>query len=189
VSTRGEKALGGIITAAGRSLAFASGGMLRGDHASLWNGVQKYANGTSRAHGSLFVAGEAGPEIIGHVNGRTEILNKSQLAQTMQSAVASGMMAALSRVQIRMPAVASGSLVPYEVSAQIAKSTADLQGTLNANNEDLIQTIISVAGQLVAAVGRIQPGQPSAAGLTAQQVIDEINRRTLMFGASPLKGV
>ena len=189
VNVRGEKALGGIITAAGRSLAFASGGMLRGGHASLWSGVQKYASGTNRAHGSLFVAGEAGPEIIGHVNGRTEILNKSQLAQTMQSAVASGMLTALSRVQVRMPAVASGSLVPYEVSAQIAKSTADLQGTLNANNEDLIQTIISVAGQLVAAVGRIQPGQPSAAGLTAQQVIDEINRRTLMFGASPLKGV
>ena len=174
----------------GRLKTIATGGMISGGgRLNAWNGVQKYANGTNRAHGSLFVAGEAGPEIIGHVNGRTEILNKSQLAQTMQSAVASGMMAALSQVQIRMPAVASGSLVPYEVSAQIAKSTADLQGTLNANNEDLIQTIISVAGQLVAAVGRIQPGQPSAAGLTAQQVIDEINRRTLMFGASPLKGV
>lgn len=170
------KAMGGVITSGGRSLDW-------------WGSATKYAGGTSRAHGTMFVAGEAGPEIVGHVNGRTEILNQSQLAQTMRSAVASGMLAALSRVQIKMPAMATGGVMPYEVSAQIAKSTADIQGTLNANNEDLIQTIISVAGQLVAAVGRIQPGQTGQGGLTAQQVINEINRQTLMFGASPLKGV
>lgn len=169
------KAMGGVITAGGRPLDW-------------WGSATKYAGGTSRAHGTMFVAGEAGPEIVGHVNGRTEILNQSQLAQTMRSAVASGMAAALRGITFRMPAMATGGVMPYEVSAQIAKSTADIQGTLNANNEDLIQTIISVAGQLVAAVGRIQPGQ-SAGGMTAQQVIDEINRRTLMFGASPLKGV
>lgn len=169
------KAMGGVITSGGRSLDW-------------WGSATKYAGGTSRAHGTMFVAGEAGPEIVGHVNGRTEILNQSQLAQTMRSAVASGMLAALKGVTFTMPAMATGGVMPYEVSAQIAKSAADIQGTLNANNEDLIQTIISVAGQLVAAVGRIQPGQ-SAGGMTAQQVIDEINRRTLMFGASPLKGV
>ena len=169
------KAMGGVITSGGRSLDW-------------WGSATKYAGGTSRAHGTMFVAGEAGPEIVGHVNGRTEILNQSQLAQTMRSAVASGMAAALRGITFRLPAMATGGVMPYEVSAQIAKSAADIQGTLNANNEDLIQTIISVAGQLVAAVGRIQPGQ-SAGGMTAQQVIDEINRRTLMFGASPLKGV
>lgn len=170
------KAMGGVITAGGRSLDW-------------WGSATKYASGTNRAHGTMFVAGEAGPEIVGHVNGRTEILNQSQLAQTMRSAVASGLLAALKGVTFTMPAMATGGVMPYEVSAQIAKSTADIQGTLNANNEDLIQTIISVAGQLVAAVGRIQPGQTGQGGTTAQQVIDEINRRTLMFGASPLKGV
>jgi hypothetical protein len=43
------------------------------------------------AHGTLFVAGEAGPEILGHIGGRTEILNQSQLAQTMYAAVRSAM--------------------------------------------------------------------------------------------------
>lgn len=170
------KAMGGVITSGGRSLDW-------------WGSATKYAGGTNRAHGTMFVAGEAGPEIVGHVNGRTEILNQSQLAQTMRSAVASGMMAALNGITFTMPAMATGGVMPYEVSAQIAKSAADIQGTLNANNEDLIQTIISVAGQLVSAVGRIQPGQTGQGGLTAQQVINEINRQTLMFGASPLKGV
>lgn len=185
-----KKAEGGIITAAGRSLRFAVGGMISGGgRANWWNSARKYAAGTSRAHGTVFVAGEAGPEIMGHVNGRTEILNKSQLAQTMYSAVTGGMIAALRGITFTVPAMATGGIMPYEVSAQIARTGEDIRNTLNANNEDLIQTIISVAGQLVAAVGRIQNNQTGAGGLTAQQVINEINRQTLMFGASPLKGV
>jgi hypothetical protein len=49
--------------------------------------IPQYAGGTTNAHGSLFLAGEAGPEIVGHVGGRTEVLNKSQLASAMFSAV------------------------------------------------------------------------------------------------------
>lgn len=51
-----------------------------------WSNIPQYAGGTTNA-GSVFVAGEAGPEIVGHVGGRTEVLNKSQLASTMYSAV------------------------------------------------------------------------------------------------------
>ena len=56
-----------------------------------WTDIPQYAGGTLNAHGSLFLAGEAGPEIIGHVGGRTEVLNKSQLASAMYSAVNSAM--------------------------------------------------------------------------------------------------
>lgn len=53
--------------------------------------INAYAGGTANAHGSLFLAGEAGPEIVGHVGGRTEVLNRSQLAATMFAAVRSAM--------------------------------------------------------------------------------------------------
>ena len=56
-----------------------------------WRDIPQYASGTTNAHGSLFLAGEAGPEIVGHVGGRTEVLNKSQLAAAMYSAVHSAM--------------------------------------------------------------------------------------------------
>ena len=56
-----------------------------------WSRIPQYANGTTNAHGSLFLAGEAGPEIVGHVGGRTEVLNKSQLASAMFSAVQAAM--------------------------------------------------------------------------------------------------
>lgn len=56
----------------------------------IWHNIPQYAGGTTNA-GSLFVAGESGPEIVGNVNGRTEVLNKSQIAAAMYSAVRSAM--------------------------------------------------------------------------------------------------
>ena len=180
---------GGLVTSVGIR-AFASGGLLTGaGRPRWWDGVQKYASGTSRAHGTLFAAGEAGPEIVGHINGRTEILNKSQLAQTMYSAVASGMLYALSKVRLSLPAVAAGGAVPYEVAARIAQAGEAIEATLNANNEDLIQTIISVIGTqtsaIVAALQQLQHGG-APEGMSLRQIIDGLNRQTQMFGVSPL---
>ena len=56
-----------------------------------WKNIPQYAGGTLNAHGSLFLAGEAGPEIVGHVGGRTEVLNKSQIAAAMFAAVRTAM--------------------------------------------------------------------------------------------------
>jgi hypothetical protein len=66
----------------------ANGGILSG---MLWQNLPQYAGGTSNAHGTMFLAGEAGPEIVGHVGGRTEVLNKSQIASAMYSAVQAAM--------------------------------------------------------------------------------------------------
>lgn len=70
------KAQGGIITASGFSI-----------------NIPQYAGGTLDAlkHGTLFAAGENGPEVMGHINGRTEILNRSQIASVMHSAFVSAM--------------------------------------------------------------------------------------------------
>lgn len=48
----------------------------------MWKSIPQYAGGTLNA-GSMFIAGEAGPEIVGNVRGRTEVLNQSQIAQAM----------------------------------------------------------------------------------------------------------
>ena len=236
VSARVAKALGlasgGIITAGGRVLAFAGGGaIMDGGRAGWWRNVNKYAGGTGRAHGSLFVAGEAGPEVVGHVNGRTEILNKSQMAQAIYGAVVSGMAQAVNAlgrflaghmalctgallggiaaigtpgadaavlrrlsaiegtVRLVTPVAATGAIAPYEASRQ-GRGDAELRGAMDANNADLIQTIISVIGAqtsaIVQAVNALQ-GARSEGGVSAQRIIDEINRRTQMYSASPLR--
>lgn len=80
---------GGAVDSNGYTTTFASGGAITNMSRETWGRIPKYAGGGM--HGSLFIAGEAGPEIVGHVGGRSEILNKSQLAQTMHAAVISGM--------------------------------------------------------------------------------------------------
>ena len=80
---------GGILGANGGVKIFGSGGIISGQR--FWNAIPKYANGTTRAHGSLFVAGENGEEMVGHVNGTTEVLNRFQLGQIMYSSIVTGM--------------------------------------------------------------------------------------------------
>lgn len=73
---------------------FAEGGVIENGKVSRFMDggvINAYAGGTLQTHGSLFLAGEAGPEIVGHVGGRTEVLNKSQIAATMYEAVRSAM--------------------------------------------------------------------------------------------------
>lgn len=57
----------------------------------IWKNIPQFANGGLPSHGSMFIAGEAGAEIVGHINGRTEVLNKSQIASAIYSAVVSAM--------------------------------------------------------------------------------------------------
>ena len=83
----GMTATGGVIQN-GRLTRFESGGIINNNYV---RNLPHYAGGTTDAHGTLFVAGEAGPEILGHIGGRTEILNQSQLAATMFAAVRSAM--------------------------------------------------------------------------------------------------
>ena len=79
---------GGVVSAGGSIKMFASGGIIT---PNMWKAMPKYAGGTNRAHGSMFVAGESGAELVGHVNGTTEVLNRFQLASVMRSSIVSGM--------------------------------------------------------------------------------------------------
>jgi len=67
-----HKARGGV---------FANGG---------WRSIAQYASGGVPNRGTMFVAGEAGAEAVGHINGRTEVLNQSQMAAVMYTAVLNG---------------------------------------------------------------------------------------------------
>lgn len=78
---------GGIFTK--RDFTFLANGGVITD--SIWKATPKYAGGTNNAHGSMFIAGEAGAELVGHINGRTEVMNRFQLASVMEHAIVVGM--------------------------------------------------------------------------------------------------
>ena len=84
---------GGIVGANGSVKVFSSGGTIDSMGRGWWSSIPKYAKGTpsAGAHGSMFVAGEDGAELVGHVNGTTEVLNRFQLAQVMKHSIVAGM--------------------------------------------------------------------------------------------------
>ena len=75
------------ITGSLGNYTMATGGAYYGNS---WHGIPQAASG-GKFHGTLFWAGESGAEVVGHAGGRTEVLNRSQLAATMYAAVHSAM--------------------------------------------------------------------------------------------------
>ena len=65
-----------------------AGGVFYG---ASWHNIPQYANGGMPNHGTLFTAGENGAEIVGNINRRTEVLNRSQIASAIYNAVATAM--------------------------------------------------------------------------------------------------
>lgn len=80
--------IGGVFDSLGSLLRREKGGVFSN---GSWSNIKQYANGGSPSHGTAFVAGEHGAEIVGHINGRTEVLNQSQIASTIYSAMISAM--------------------------------------------------------------------------------------------------
>lgn len=56
-----------------------------------WKNIPQYVNGGAPSLGTMFVAREAGAELVGHINGKTEVLNQSQIASAIYCAVYSAM--------------------------------------------------------------------------------------------------
>ena len=67
-----------------------------------WHNIKQYAVGGIPEHGSMFVAGEKGPEVVGHVGGRTEVLNQSQLASVMYDSVSRAMAQYSNNVNVKL---------------------------------------------------------------------------------------
>ena len=88
-----------------------------------WHGIPQFAGGG--IFGSMFLAGEAGPELVGHVGNRTEVLNKSQIASAMFAAVRS----AMAPTEIGMREAMSGG------------STSDAYGNRGNSDTTLIELL------------------------------------------------
>lgn len=214
--------------AGSNSIGLATGGIVKHGIVSSLADVPHYAAGTTRAHGSVFVAGEAGAEIVGNINGRTEILNRSQIATAIYSAVTAGIAPSLnalggaltstmiasanainmnlgraystelamandieriaSSVAFVSPSIGYGSL-PYSVARAANDPVAE---AVISSNEELgsllVNAIASAVTTIVGAMGRSGGGSVADSSYLVQQTIDEINRRTRVYGASPLMG-
>lgn len=108
-----------------------------------WHDIPQYSEGTVNA-GSLFFAGEngAGPELVGHVGGRTEVLNQSQLAAAMAASMAQ---ANASQNQLLAEQNALLRQIASKDSSVVAVlSTASFQDGANRKNRRDGRTMIPV---------------------------------------------
>jgi len=70
------------------AIGAAKGGIFE---AGNYSQIPQFANGGLPNHGTLFAAGEHGAEIVGNINRRTEVLNRSQIASAIYTAVSDAM--------------------------------------------------------------------------------------------------
>ncbi len=69
-----------------------TGGIFKGGR---WYPVQHYASGGSPGQGQVFVAREAGPELVGSLGGHTAVMNNSQIVASVASGVAKAVSAVM----------------------------------------------------------------------------------------------
>lgn len=116
-------------------------------YGGAWHNIPQYANGTFDAlkHGSIFAAGENGPEVVGHINGRTEVLNRSQIASTMFSAITNGMKQFKNAQMVQPPqlAYANGAVATFNGNDTTSNNDALIaeQNRLLAEQNSLLQII------------------------------------------------
>ena len=73
------------FTVTARAKLVASGGVFSNGH---WSPIQRFAEGGSPIGGQLFVAREAGPELVGTLGGHTAVMNNNQIVASVSSGVA-----------------------------------------------------------------------------------------------------
>lgn len=132
---------GGILGANGGVKAFKRGGIITAN--SFWSALPKYAGGTNKPHGSMFVAGESGAEMVGHVNGTTEVLNRFQLGAIMHSSIVAGMaqFAPIWRLMNSQMVVSANAIIrSILVSAESVNANLANQTTYDPTNS-LAQTM------------------------------------------------
>lgn len=90
-----------------------------------------------------------------------------------------------------IPAVATGTITPYGVSGSAGSGSGNVVEEIHASNEETTRTIVQAIGNatnsICAAVEQYSGVEVSVdADSLSQHTVDYINRKTRMFGTSPL---
>ena len=92
---KAERAVNSYIDRIGKNLVsmYDAVGNMKPGAARNGVAVQRYASGGFPSAGSMFIAGESGPEFVGNINGQTGVWNSDQLVNAMFTAFSSALAA------------------------------------------------------------------------------------------------
>ena len=173
----------------------ASGGILIGN---TWKKIQQYASGGLPNQGQMFIAREAGPELVGTISGHTSVMNNDQIVSSVSSGVAQAVSSAMSKIaqslynavsnlkiESRLPEIKVNATP--SISASKSSQSQDYQDlkklielmTANSNENksmmDLLRTLITI-------VSGIDPDVKLDGKSIKDNVVRRINNNTRATG-------
>ena len=95
--------------------------------------VEWYANGGFPDMGQMFIAREAGPELVGSINGRTAVANNDQIVAAVSQGVYSAVMAAMGNNNGSGEQHINVYLDSKQITASVEKRQAERGRTLMGN--------------------------------------------------------
>lgn len=126
---------GRVISFGAKLLGRATGGMYRNGH---WSPVQSYATGGLPNQGQMFIAREAGPELVGSIGSGTAVMNNDQIVASVSAGVYKAVLAAMSgsrgsgnqniTVQVILDSKVAGEAFVNYLKGQAAQGNYPLTG-------------------------------------------------------------
>ena len=158
--------------------------------------VDTVKNGAAEANGAI--AGSGMP-LLSEVSGKVDIVDGlDDVLTRFSDKVADSFTNLLDRLTeitqsagFSIPAVASGTVTPYAVDNGKSGGSGNVLEEIHASNEETTRTIVQAIGSatnsICAAVEQYSGAEVNVdADSLAQHTVDYINRKTRMFGTSPL---
>ena len=144
------------------------------------------------------IAGNGMP-LLSEVSGKVDIVDGlDDILTRFSDKVADSFTSLLDRLteitqsaNFSIPAVATGAITPYGVSGSAGSGSGNVVEEIHASNEETTRTIVQAIGSatnsICAAVEQYSGVEVSVdADSLSQHTVDYINRKTRMFGTSPL---
>lgn len=162
----------------------------------MGNLVDTVKDGAAEANGAI--AGSGMP-LLSEVSGKVDIVDGlDDVLTRFSDKVADSFTSLLDRLteitqsaNFSIPAVATGMVTPYGVSGSAGGGSGNVVEEIHASNEETTRTIVQAIGSatnsICAAVEQYSGVEVSVdADSLSRHTVDYINRKTRMFGTSPL---
>lgn len=173
----------------------ASGGILIGN---TWKKIQQYASGGLPNQGQMFIAREAGPELVGTISGHTSVMNNDQIVSSVSSGVAQAVSSVMSKIaqslysaisnlkiESKLPKIKVSATPQIAVSKSVqSQDSQDLKKLIelmtansseNKSMMDLLRTLITI-------VSGIDPDIKLNGKSIKDDVVRRINNNTKATG-------
>lgn len=111
----------------------ASGGILIGN---TWKKIQQYASGGLPNQGQMFIAREAGPELVGTISGHTSVMNNDQIVSSVSSGVAQAVSSTMSKIAQSLYSAVSNIKIESRLPEIKVNATPQIAAAKSAQSQD-----------------------------------------------------